>query len=79
MIQYIIQTKNSLYGLKIDKGEYTIGKLLAINESLEVEVGDTFHGDKIIFNFDGTLSIFNAGDHQLTTSPVTSMNLIQKE
>ncbi|MFA6096354.1 MAG: hypothetical protein WC788_01855 [Candidatus Paceibacterota bacterium] len=76
-MQYLIQTLNSLYGLKIEKGKFTIGKLMKINESPAVDVGDTKQGDEMVFDPHGCISIFNKGEFQLRTSPVINMNLVQ--
>jgi len=76
-MQYLVQTLNSLYGLKIEKGIFTIGKLMKINESPAVEVGDTKQGDEMVMDPAGCITIFNKGSFQLKTSPVINMNLVQ--
>lgn len=78
-MQYLVQTQNSLYGLKIENGKITLGKLMKINESPAVDVGKTYQGDEMIIDQDGCINILKAGKLQLATSPVINMNLIQKK
>lgn len=76
MINYLIQTLNSMYGLTIENGEYMLGKIMRLNESPNIEIGEIFREDQIVINDQGIMTIYKKGVWQFKTSPILNMNIM---